>query len=117
MNFLVFDESTASALKNNNSGTRVLMNESADPLSLALQRDTSVLLLPSLEGKSALMIEIKRRTTKPDDQPKAPPIQEQEEERRKHPRESTGFLGLDCDAVYLDEDEEKPSWWHRLFGN
>lgn len=117
MNLLVFDESTASALRElngNRSGSSVLMDQSADPLTAALERESSVLLMPSLQNDSALVIEISRRQKKVDTRPETPRAKE---ERRMHPRESSGFLGLDGDAVYLDEEDQKPSWWRRLFGN
>jgi hypothetical protein len=131
MSCFVFDHQTAQDLREISPGTLFRFESTIDPFSSALQRPQCVLLVPALENGRAVVLEVKRnaetknlakapQSTEP--QNRSPQIrsnddhEKREERRGEESREPRGILGLDGDAVYLDEEElDQRSWWQRLF--
>lgn len=135
MSSIVFDHQTASNLRQLLPGTSFRFESGEDPFLLALKHERSVLIVPGGENGTSAVLKITRmqpeRNSVPAQQSSEParslqnqPRREEKsrsenyrEERREGPREPRGILGLDGDAVYLDEEEleaQRP-WWQRLF--
>ena len=130
MSAIVFDHQTANRLRELAPSSAFHFESGDDALSLALKRERSVLLVPGSESGNVVVMQMRRAeliTKQPAPQPQAPqprqtqahkPTDQQREERREEGREPRGILGLDGDAVYLDEDEleaQQRPWWQRLF--
>ena len=127
MSYYVFDHQTAKDLREVSPGSLFRFESSKDPFSSALERQQSVLLLPALESGRAAVLQMKRSAEIHKQPTKvlqdAEPLnrshderEERQERRGEQPREPRGILGLDGDAVYLDEEElDQRSWWQRLF--
>lgn len=127
MSCFVFDHQTAKDLREVSPGSLFRFESSKDPFSSAIERQQCVLLLPALESGRAAVLQMKR-SAEMNKQP-AKALQDAEPQNRSHggreerqerrgeqPREPRGILGLDGDAVYLDEEElDQRSWWQRLF--
>ena len=123
----VFDHDTAKNLRELSPGSSFHFESASDHFSLALQRERCVLLLPGREQGMAAVLEMRRapvtRSAAPTPQQPGPPrsqrnrTEENHDEPREEQREPRGILGLDGDAVYLDEEEtqEQRPWWQRLF--
>lgn len=132
MSSTVFDHQTANVLRAFSPGTLFRFESGDDAFSLALRREGSVLLVPAGENGMAAVLQM-RRAEAPKNAPAAAPIRqllqapqtqppkrrdEQQRERDEEANEPRGILGLDGDAVYLDEEElekQQRSWWQRLF--
>jgi hypothetical protein len=101
MNVTVFDRRSAELLASQAGiSAREIRTVSGDPLEYALQHFERSTILASAKPGGFLLLQIKKnRMPKPD----------------LPPREATGILGLDGDPIYLDEEEQQPGWWKRLF--
>jgi len=98
MNWIALDEHDVPGL----SGTGIECNITSGNLAHALHAEQSVLLIPSRDGADVLIAQCRRPVVKM----QAP---------QPAGFESSGILGLDGDAVYLDELPEAKPWWKRIF--
>ena len=132
---ITFDHQTANLLRELAPNSSFHFESGDDAFSLALKRERSVLLVPGAESGMALVLQMKRaeainkqpapqpqvsqqETSQPRQTQAHKPTDQQREERREEGREPRGILGLDGDAVYLDEGEleaQQRPWWQRLF--
>ena len=101
MSWVAFNEQDARALNANGIESSIANGNLASALSAAAQ---SVLLIPSRHGSHVLIAECRK--------PAPAPVKA--EALRSAGFESSGILGLDGDAVYLDELPQPKPWWKRI---
>jgi len=105
MSWIVFSERDAEILSK--SGTSCSRSSGSDAMAAALATSTgteSVLLMPSDAQARVLVLHLRKAHRKP--------------ATSESPRmgfASSGILGLDGDAEYLDELPQRKSWWKKIF--
>lgn len=88
------------------SGDRREVETAADPVRSALAQPSAVIVAPARDEAQALVVTVRNS--------RARQAQEVAPERNVREFEATGFLGLQDEAVY--EEEQPKSWWRRKFG-
>ena len=105
MSWIVFADRDAEILSK--SGISCSRSSGSDAMAAALAaspESESIVLMPSVTEQRVLALHIKTLHRKP-----------AASESTRMGFASSGILGLDGDAVYLDELPEPQPWWKKLF--